>query len=130
MTEIPSDWMPEPTGFHILIEPAQPREQTRGGILLPDQSKQTQEILGSTGKVVAMGPECYRGPKFQEIMASGHVRYHKPWCKLGDSISHGQYGGQQIIIAGPDGQPHKFRVINDDEVLGLVKPESVMTHGV
>jgi co-chaperonin GroES (HSP10) len=126
MTEIPSERLPKPTGWRILIEPAQVRERSRGGIVLPDQSKAAQEALRYIGRVVAKGPQCYQGDRFHD----GTSGLHAHWCKVGDWIAHGQYGGQEIIISDDSGQPRKLRLINDDEVIALVNPESVMVHGV
>lgn len=109
---------PQPTGYRLLIEPVQVKEQTSGGIALPEQHIKAQEHLRYIGKVVAAGPEAYQHEKFRDA-----------WCEVGDWIAYGQYAGQELVIRTEDG-PRKLRLINDDEVLARVNPEQMMIYDV
>lgn len=100
--------VPQPAGWRILIRPIQVMTRTAGGIELPSE---TQEIIGylrTIGQVVAMGPDCYRHPKFCAA---------PPWCQVGDWVRHHPHVGQKELVKGADGRPLELRYINDDEVL-------------
>jgi len=59
------------------------------------------------GIVVDMGPTAYKD-----------VGDGTPWCKVGDTIVYGKYGGK--IVTDPDTKK-KFVVLNDQEVICIVK---------
>lgn len=107
---------PQPTGYRILIKPVEVKQHSAGGIALPEMAQKAQEHLRYIGQVVAMGPEAYQHEKFQQ-----------PWCKVGDWIAYGQYAGQTLTVRGADG-PEQFRLINDDEVLAVVNPDTMMVY--
>lgn len=113
--------MPVPTGWRILIEPIKVEERTRGGIVLPEQAQKAKEHLNYIGKVVAMGPLCYRDPKFGD---------GGPWCKVGDWVAYGQYAGQTVLVRNRAGDGFvPMRLCNDDEILAtLASPESVLVY--
>lgn len=113
--------MPEPLGWRVLIEPIAVEERTRGGIVLPDQAQKAKEHLNYVGKVVAMGPLCYRDPKFGDA---------GPWCQVGDWVAYGQYAGQTVLIRNRNGDGAvRMRLCNDDEILAkLASPESVLVY--
>lgn len=112
--------LPQPKGWRILIEPIKVQEKTSGGLFLPEQTKEVKEMLRNVGKVVAMGSLCYRHAKFEG---------GEPWCAVGDHVGYGTYTGQEVVVKGDDGAVHKFRIINDDEVIcGYPDPESVQIY--
>ena len=113
--------LPTPTGWRILIEPLRVEERTAGGIMLPEQSKKAKEHLNYIGRVVAMGPLCYRDPKFGD---------GGPWCQVGDWVAYGQYAGQQVLVRTDDrAGAVAMRLCNDDEILcRLASPESVLVY--
>lgn len=109
---------PQPTGYRLLVEPVQVKQETAGGIALPEQAVKAQEYLRYIGKVVAMGPEAYK-----------HQKFDGAWCEVGDWIAYGQYAGQELMIRSEDG-PKKLRLINDDEVLARVNPDQMMIYDI
>ena len=46
--------LPELPGFHVLVRPVSVKSQTKGGILLPDSTKDDISYLTTVGKVVAL----------------------------------------------------------------------------
>lgn len=121
---VPFEKLPKPAGWRILLAPVKIEEQTKGGIVIIDESKKTAEYFRNVAKVVAMGSECYKDPKFQ-----GGIPLEKatprPWCKVGDVIQYNSYTGQDIIIKH-EGEECKLRFINDDEVISVIDDLSVM----
>ena len=68
------DW-PKAVGWRILIDPLKPKSVSDGGILIVDETQHAQKCLNYVGRVVDMGPLCYKHAKFEG---------GDPWCKIGD----------------------------------------------
>ena len=105
--------LPVPSGWRLLVLPFTPKEKTKGGIIIAQESLDKARIATNCGYVVKMGPMAY-GDK--EKFPSG------PWCKEGDWVIFARYAGSRLPIEGGE-----VRILNDDEVLGTIKnPESVL----
>jgi len=109
-----------PAGWRILVEPVEIKRETAGGIALPEESVRAQEYLRYFGRVVAMGPLCYRNERFKlHPQAEGY----EPFCKIGDMVVFDRHAGQEVLQKRGD-NTIRFRVINDDNVLAVVTDES------
>ena len=107
------DELPVPTGWRLLVLPVTPKEKTKGGIIIAQESLDKARIATNCGYVVKMGPMAY-GDK--EKFPTG------PWCKEKDWVIFARYAGSRLPIEGGE-----VRILNDDEVLGTIKdPESVL----
>ena len=108
-----ADQLPEPVGYRILVLPFTPKEKTKGGIIIAQESLDKARIATNCGYVIKMGPMAY-GDK--EKFPTG------PWCKQGDWVIFARYAGSRLPIEGGE-----VRLLNDDEVLGTINnPESVL----
>ena len=108
-----TDQLPEPSGWRLLVLPFTPKEKTKGGIIIAQESLDKARIATNCGYVVKMGPMAY-GDK--EKFPTG------PWCKEKDWVIFARYAGSRLPIEGGE-----VRLLNDDEVLGTIKdPESVL----
>ena len=108
-----TDQLPEPSGWRLLVLPFTPKEKSKGGIIIAQESLDNARIATNCGYVVKMGPMAY-GDK--EKFPTG------PWCKQGDWVIFARYAGSRLPIEGGE-----VRILNDDEVLGTIKnPESVL----
>jgi co-chaperonin GroES (HSP10) len=121
---VPAEKLPRPAGWRLLIAPVKIEEQSKGGILLVDESVKTQEYFRNIAKVVGMGHLCYTDPKFQGGIPLDRAT-PEPWCKLGDVIKYNSYTGQELVI-NHDDEVSKLRVINDDEVIVVIDDLSVL----
>jgi len=109
-----TDQLPNPSGWRILVLPFTPKDKTKGGILIAQETLDKLRIATNCGYVLKMGPLCYSEKKF----TSG------PWCKKGDWVIFARYAGSRLPIEGGE-----VRLLNDDEVLGTIKdPEAVLHH--
>ena len=107
------DELPQPSGWRLLVLPFTPKEKTKGGIIIAQESLDKARIATNCGYVVKMGPMAY-GDK--EKFPTG------AWCKKGDWVIFARYAGSRLPIEGGE-----VRLLNDDEVLGTIKdPESVL----
>jgi|TARA_R110002072_G_scaffold5971_1_gene36537 chaperonin GroES len=106
--------LPQPTGWRILVLPFKMEEKTKGGLIMNETTLEKQQVGSQVGNVLAMGPETYKGKRFEN---SG------PWCKLGDWVVFARYSGSRIQIEGGE-----VRLLNDDEVLATVKDPTDILH--
>jgi chaperonin GroES len=106
--------LPQPTGWRILVLPFKMEEKTKGGLIMNETTLEKQQVGSQVGNVLAMGPESYKGARFEK---SG------PWCKLGDWVVFARYAGSRIQIEGGE-----VRLLNDDEVLATVKDPTDILH--
>ena len=107
--------LPTPSGWILLVLPFTPREKTKGGILIAQESLDKLRVGTNCGYVLKMGPLAYQD---REKYPTG------PWCKIGDWVIFARYAGSRLPIEGGE-----VRILNDDEVLGTIKdPEAVLHH--
>ena len=107
--------LPVPSGWRLLVLPFSPREKTKGGILIAQESLDKLRIATNCGYVLKMGPLAYHD---REKFPTG------PWCKIGQWVIFARYAGSRLPIEGGE-----VRILNDDEVLGTIDdPESVLHH--
>ena len=99
--------VPDPTGYRLLIALPEVKEQTKGGIYVPDERRDAESVATIVGYVVKMGSEAYAN---EDRFPSG------PWCKVGDWIVMRAYSGTRIRVHGQE-----FRIINDDSVEAVVE---------
>jgi len=108
-----ADQLPEPVGYRLLVLPFTPKEKTKGGILIAQETLDKYRIAVNCGYVIKMGPLAY---KDTEKFPTG------PWCKEKDWVIFARYAGSRLPIEGGE-----VRILNDDEVLGTIKnPEAVL----
>ena len=108
-----TDQLPNPSGWRILVLPFTPKDKTKGGIIIAQESLEKLRIATNCGYVLKVGPLAYYD---KEKFPTGS------WCKKGDWVIFARYAGSRLPIEGGE-----VRLLNDDEVLGTIKdPESVL----
>ena len=107
--------LPEPSGWRILVLPFTPKEKTKGGIIIAQESLEKLRIATNCGYVIKLGPLAYHD---KEKYPTG------PWCKKGEWVIFARYAGSRLPIEGGE-----VRILNDEEVLGTIEnPESILHH--
>ena len=107
------DELPEPSGWRLLVLPFTPKDKTKGGLIISQESLDRLRIATNCGYVLKIGPQAYHD---KERYPTG------PWCKEGDWVIFARYAGSRLPIEGGE-----VRILNDDEVLGTIPdPESVL----
>ena len=95
--------LPDMPGYTVLIRPISVKSKTKGGILLPDSTKDDISYLTTVGKVLAVGDLAYKDkPKFPK----------GDWCKVGDYVCYGKHAGTKLIYKGI-----KLLLLYDDQVM-------------
>lgn len=105
--------IPSPTGWRIVVLPYKGKAKTSGGVYLPDQVIETNEISTTVGYVLKVGDLAYED---KQKFPTG------PWCKEGDWIMFARYAGSRFKIEGGE-----VRILNDDEILAtILDPEDII----
>ena len=93
----------KPLGNRILVKRAEPKS-TKGGILLPESSKEKPK----QGQVIAVGPG--------KVDESG--RLEKMQVKVGDKVIFVSYAGTEIKTPGMEDEG--YLIMSEDEVLAII----------
>ena len=101
------DVLPELPGFHVLVRPVSVKEKTKGGILIPNSTKEDMSYLTTVGKVIKIGNLAYND---KDKFSKG------PWCKEGDYICYAKHAGQKIQY-----KEVKMILLYDDQVIMKVQ---------
>ena len=105
--EATPDVLPELPGFHVLVRPVSVKEKTKGGIIIPNSTKEDMSYLTTVGKVIKIGNLAYNDTdKFPK----------GPWCKEGDYICYAKHAGQKIQY-----KEVKMLLLYDDQVIMKVQ---------
>jgi len=110
------DELPIPSGWRLLVLPFTPKEKTKGGIIIAQESLEKLRIATNCGYVLKVGPLAYYD---KEKFPTG------PWCKKGDWVIFARYAGSRLPIEGGE-----VRLLNDDEVLGTIKDPEAVLHNI
>lgn len=104
---------PDPTnlpylpGYNILVRPVSVKGVTKGGLLLPDSTKDDMAYLTTVGRVLSVGDLAY---KDQSKFPNG------AWCKVGDYVCYGKHSGQKIKYKGI-----RLILLFDDQIIMRVE---------
>tara|TARA_R110000824_G_scaffold2970_2_gene13549 strand:- start:3052 stop:3399 length:348 start_codon:yes stop_codon:yes gene_type:complete len=113
-----SDNLPEPKGWRILIRKEKVKDKTEGGLYLPDQAKQAEELLSITAQVVKIGPMCWYDKEKGTPWIGG------AWAKPGDWVIVPKFTRFKMEIDGEE-----YRLINDDEIFCVIDdPSSIKVY--
>lgn len=108
------DSLPDPTGYRLLIRPYSGKNKTDGGVFLSEKSHDTIQMTTVVGLVIKMGDLCYKDKK---KFPSGD------WCKVGVFVMYGRYAGCRFKT-----RYGEHRILNDDEIIGIVRKPSDILH--
>lgn len=91
----------KPLGDRVLLKQLEAKEQTKGGIVIPETAKEKPQ----EGEIIAVGT----GKKDDD----GKVITMS--LKSGDKVLYGKYSGTEITI-----DSEEYLIIREDDVLGIV----------
>jgi co-chaperonin GroES (HSP10) len=113
LDEVVLDRIPTPTGWRIAVLPYRGVEKTKGGIVLAEETRKKTQLSTVCAYVLKVGPLAYRD---EDKFPTG------PWCKEGDWVIFARYAGARLDIDGGE-----IRILNDDEIVGIVNdPEDIL----
>ena len=99
--------LPELPGYHILIRPVSVKGVTKGGIVLPDSTKDDMAYLTTVGKVLSIGELAYQD----------EVKFpNGEWCREGDFVCYAKHAGQKLFYKSV-----RLILLFDDQVICRVE---------
>ena len=105
-----------PLGARVLVQLRKAKKRmTESGIILPEETRDTERAQNPVGKVTALGPLAFKKRDTMEPWVEG------TWCEVGDFIRVPKWGGDRWEVPVPDAHsdddPALFMVLNDHEVI-------------
>lgn len=94
-----------PTEFKVLVEPKAVEEKTAGGIILPDQKKESDKYATTEGRIVAVAPLAFTYAREEEWEG-------QPKPAVGDWVIFAKYAG--LRVTGNDGKD--YLLLNDKDI--------------
>ena len=108
------DRLPQPTGYRVLVIPWYLPEKTKGGLIVPDATRDRESFSTVCAYVVRLGPDAY---KDVDKFPSG------AWCSEKSWIIMGRYAGNRFKVDGLE-----VRIINDDNIIGTILDPSDISY--
>ena len=108
--------LPDPTGWRILGMPFQVKEETKGGLIIAQETLDRARAAVQVGYVLKKGPLCYAD---KERYPTG------AWCEEKDWVIFARYAGSRMEIDGGE-----IRMLNDDEILGTIGDPKDLIHAM
>jgi co-chaperonin GroES (HSP10) len=112
------DALMEPVGARVLVQLRAVKEKaTASGIVLVEETKETEKWNTMIGKVIAIGPLAFRKRDSMESWPEG------AWAQVGDFVRVPKWGGDRWEVDYEhDGSTGKalFTFFNDHELIGRV----------
>ena len=90
-----------PLGDRVLVEPIEEKEQTVGGIIIPDSAKEKP----MQGKVIAVGKKLDKDGK--------EINFD---VKKGDTVLLPKYGGTEVKIGDKT-----LQLVREEDLLGVIE---------
>lgn len=107
-----------PVGGRILVQWRQTiKKTTSSGIMLVEETKETEKWNNQVAKVIALGPLAFKKRDTLEPWPEGS------WVQVGDFVRLPKWGGDrwEVPFGNPDeGETALFSVFNDHEVIAKV----------
>lgn len=105
-----------PTGNQLLVQLRTVPKQSRGGIVLVEETKEFNQGNTQVARLVRMGPIAYRDRGTGEVWKEG------TWANIGDIVLAPRYGGYRFDIPIPGTEDKAtFAIINDFDVKMVIE---------
>lgn len=102
-----------PLGSRILVQIRRSRSKTKGGVILPTDTKQTDQDNMQIAKVLAVGPVAFKNRTTLEPWPEGQ------WVQRGEFVRVPKYGGDRITKRF-EGDKIEFAIFDDLNVIAAV----------
>jgi len=115
-----------PLGGRILVQIRRSKKKTtKGGIMLIEETKETEKWNTQVAKVIEIGSLAFRHRDSMKSWPEGS------WCEVGDFIRVPKWGGDrwEVKVPGEDASedPALFMIINDHEVIARITTNPLET---
>jgi co-chaperonin GroES (HSP10) len=106
--------LPEPVGYRLLVIPYYPPAKTKGGIYVPDATRDREAFATVAAYVVKVGSDAY---KDENKFPTG------PWAGEKSWVLMGRYAGNRFKVDGLE-----VRLINDDNIIATILDPSDISY--
>lgn len=107
-----------PLGARVLVQLRRSKKRTtNAGIILVEETKETEKWNNMVAKVIAVGPLAFKQRDTMEPWPEGS------WCEVGDYLRVPKWGGDRWEVPvedQPDEDPALFMILNDHEIIAKV----------
>ncbi len=110
-----------PFGSRVVVQKRSPRTLTRGGLIVPDEVRETEFWNTQVAKVISLGPGAFKNRDTLEAWPEGN------WCKKGAYVRVPKYGGDRWFVNVPEVEAKKigidkvcFVLFNDLDLIGEI----------
>ncbi|MDB5584306.1 MAG: hypothetical protein JWR80_9482 [Bradyrhizobium sp.] len=111
MGQIPelSDCSPgvEPVEYNVVVAPEDTEQVTRGGIILTNIAKETNDLASQKGRLVAVSPHAFTYATWAE---------GSRMPQIGDAVLFAKYAG--ALVNGADGKD--YRIVKDKDIIAVL----------
>ena len=106
----------KPLGARVLVQLRRTKKTvTSAGIILVEETKETEKWNNMVAKVIEIGPLAFRKRDTMEPWPEGS------WCEVGDYIRVPKWGGDRWeVTVGDEEEKALFMILNDHEVIAKV----------
>lgn len=104
-----------PLGARVLVQLVSPRQKTASGIVLVEETKETERWNNQVARILAVGPLAFCNRETGEPWKEGF------WAEPGDFVIIPRWGGQRRTVKSTDGtETVYFATVNDHEIIERV----------
>ena len=104
-----------PLGARILVQLRKAKKKmTQSGIILPEETRDTERAQNPVAKVIALGPLAFKKRDTMEPWVEGI------WCEVGDYLRVPKWTGDRWLVPHGDEDSVEFMVLNDHEVIARI----------
>ena len=103
-----------PFGSRVLVQIRSPKKTSAGGIILHNETRETEVWNTQIAKVHSLGPLAFKNRNTMESWPEGS------WCKPGEYVRVPKYGGDRWKVPYGNDEEALFVIFNDLDIVGGV----------
>ena len=104
-----------PLGARVLVQMRLAKKELKSGLILPQETRDTERAQNPVGKVVAIGPLAFKKRDTMEPWVEGI------WCEVNDFVRVPKWTGDRWTVKiGETEDEVEFMIMNDHEVIAKV----------
>jgi len=104
-----------PLGARVLVQLRKAKSKlTKSGIILAEETRDTERAQNPVGKVVGIGPLAFKKRDTMEPWPEGS------WCELGDFLRVPKWTGDRWEVLVDGDEKVEFMIMNDHEVIAKI----------
>lgn len=105
----------KPLGSRVLVQIRAPKSKSQGGIILHNDTKETEKWNTQIAKVISFGPLAFKNRDTMQPWPEGD------WVQPGEFVRVPKYGGDRWEVPrDKNEEPALFVIFNDLDLVGVV----------